>query len=106
MEIGSNLNLFLDKIMKSFDSFNKQIAKDPLILLNSWIFRFVIGAIFYLLFPTKFMAWLWVNVLFELLKYIFVIIDTPLVRERIIDKLWIIFLGLMGFLLMKVLVEW
>lgn len=79
---------------------NTIIYKKTFIVINYWSFvHFIAGIIFYLFFPTKFILWAWINIIFELAEYVLALGGNPLFVEELFDTFWDILLSLLGFLM-------
>ena len=96
---------YLDKFMDSIDKYIKNLIKNPFEVVNSWGFRFFFGVLFYIIFQGKFMLLLWISIIFESLRYLILLIQNPYLDEKIGEKIALILVSLLGFLLMKLLLK-
>ncbi len=105
-EVSQTGGTLLDKIVdfiippKVVTFLNKIIYKKKFIVINYWSFvHFFAGVIFYLFFPTKFILWIWINIIFEIAEYILALGGNPLFVEELFDTIWDVLLSLLGFLI-------
>src|SRR3989338_6194868 len=91
------LNNFENRIKKYF----KKLNNNPIAVVNSWVFRFFFGVVFYLIFPKGFWGLFWISIIFESARYFILLKKDPHIYESIIDKVVLILMSLIGFSLMK-----
>jgi hypothetical protein len=99
---GTLLDKIVDFIIppKVVGFLNIVIYEKRFIIINYWSFvHFFAGVIFYFFFPTKFILWIWINIIFEAAEYILALGGNPLFVEELFDTIWDILLSLLGFLI-------
>ena len=83
---------------------NQVLYRSAFIIVNYWSFVHILsGILFYFLKPKKykikewFLIWIAVNIGFEIVEYILALGGNPLFVEEVIDIVWDVLWGLIGF---------
>ena len=110
VNVSQQGNTLLDKIVDLIIPhhivafLNQTLYRNIFIIINYWSFVHIVsGILFYFIKPKKypindwFIMWFWANLLFEIVEYVLALGGNALFVEELIDIIWDILWGLIGF---------